>query len=160
MDIYVEISYIRYSTSVYDIETSTVEVKEVYHDHSKYLYVTTDNKVYLEMIGTTYIGYSFQDITNSIPFNEGLTIREVEFEYNNIFFVITEDRLFAISYNIFINNYLKVFRKSLLPHGFAGIVFLKDYAPEGMNYWFYSFIADNLPYMDASFGFCLIIVLF
>ncbi|MBU0997795.1 MAG: energy-coupled thiamine transporter ThiT [Firmicutes bacterium] len=44
-----------------------------------------------------------------------------------------------------------------LSHGFAGIVFWKDYAPEGMNYWFYSFIAYNLPYMAASFAFCLLV---
>ncbi len=44
-----------------------------------------------------------------------------------------------------------------LSHGFAGVVFWKDYVPEGMNYWFYSFIAYNLPYMAASFVFCLAI---
>ncbi|MDD3122218.1 MAG: energy-coupled thiamine transporter ThiT [Candidatus Izemoplasmatales bacterium] len=44
-----------------------------------------------------------------------------------------------------------------LSHGFAGIVFWKDYAPEGVNYWFYSFVLYNLPYMVASFALCLVI---
>lgn len=55
-------------------------------------------------------------------------------------------------YGIALGSFLRY-----LSHGFAGVVFWKDYAPEGMNYWFYSFIAYNLPYMAASFVFCLAI---
>lgn len=44
-----------------------------------------------------------------------------------------------------------------LMHGLSGVVFWGAYAPEGMNVWFYSFIAYNLPYMAASALLCLII---
>jgi thiamine transporter len=44
-----------------------------------------------------------------------------------------------------------------LAHGFSGVVFFAEYAPEGMNVWFYSFVAYNLPYMGASLALCLII---
>jgi thiamine transporter len=44
-----------------------------------------------------------------------------------------------------------------LMHGLSGVVFWGAYAPEGMNVWFYSFIAYNLPYMAASAALCLAI---
>lgn len=44
-----------------------------------------------------------------------------------------------------------------LMHGFSGVVFWGSFAPEGMNVWFYSFIAYNLPYMAASAALCLVV---
>jgi len=44
-----------------------------------------------------------------------------------------------------------------ISHSFAGVLFWGSYAPVGMNVYFYSFIVYNLPYMAASFAFCLII---
>jgi thiamine transporter len=42
-------------------------------------------------------------------------------------------------------------------HGLSGVVFWGMYAPEGMNVWFYSFVAYNLPYMAASLALSLIL---
>lgn len=44
-----------------------------------------------------------------------------------------------------------------LVHSFSGVVFWGQYAPEGMNVWFYSFVAYNLPYMGASIVVSLIV---
>jgi thiamine transporter len=37
-----------------------------------------------------------------------------------------------------------------LSHSFGGAIIFAEYAPEGMNPWFYSFIVYNLPYMASS----------
>jgi thiamine transporter len=45
-----------------------------------------------------------------------------------------------------------------ISHGISGVLIWDYYAGlAGMNPWFYSFIAYNLPYMAASYAFCLII---
>jgi len=45
-----------------------------------------------------------------------------------------------------------------LSHGVSGVLVWGYYANlAGMNPWFYSFIAYNLPYMAASYVFCLVI---
>ena len=45
-----------------------------------------------------------------------------------------------------------------LCHGMSGVLVWYTYAQAlNMNAWFYSFIAYNLPYMAASFAFCLIL---
>lgn len=45
-----------------------------------------------------------------------------------------------------------------LSHSISGVFVWYTYANElGLNPWFYSFIAYNLPYMAASFVFCLVI---
>lgn len=45
-----------------------------------------------------------------------------------------------------------------LSHSFSGVLIWSYYADlANMNPWFYSFIAYNLPYMAASFIFCLVV---
>lgn len=42
-------------------------------------------------------------------------------------------------------------------HSISGVIFWGMYAPEGMNVWFYSFVAYNLPYMAASIAITLVV---
>lgn len=44
-----------------------------------------------------------------------------------------------------------------LAHGFSGVVYWAQWAPDGVNVWFYSFILYNLPYMSASILLCIVL---
>lgn len=44
-----------------------------------------------------------------------------------------------------------------LSHGLSGALLFGEYAPEGVNAWYYSFFLYNLPYMIASTAFVLVI---
>jgi thiamine transporter len=44
-----------------------------------------------------------------------------------------------------------------ISHGLSGVILFAEFAPEGMNPWFYSFIIYNLPYMlSSTFFTCLV----
>jgi thiamine transporter len=44
-----------------------------------------------------------------------------------------------------------------LSHSFGGAIIFAEYAPEGVNPWFYSFIMYNLPYMLSSTAITLVV---
>lgn len=44
-----------------------------------------------------------------------------------------------------------------LSHSIGGVVLFSEFAPEGVNPWFYSFVLYNLPYMASSIALCLVI---
>ncbi|MDL2292134.1 energy-coupled thiamine transporter ThiT [Acholeplasma sp. OttesenSCG-928-E16] len=45
-------------------------------------------------------------------------------------------------------------------HCVSGLVVFGELAPEGMNVWFYSLIAYNLPYMASSTALCVVVGMF
>lgn len=46
-----------------------------------------------------------------------------------------------------------------ISHGLSGVLFFGEYAPEGTNPWFYSFILYNLPYTASSASISLVLAL-
>ncbi|MFP4178162.1 MAG: energy-coupled thiamine transporter ThiT, partial [Acholeplasmataceae bacterium] len=44
-----------------------------------------------------------------------------------------------------------------LSHAFGGAIIFAEFAPEGMNPWFYSFVVYNAPYMLSSTALTLMV---
>ena len=60
-------------------------------------------------------------------------------------------------YKVFISAVLFVGLLRYLSHGLSGVVLFSEFAPEGVNVWFYSFVLYNLPYMASSVALSLVI---
>lgn len=56
-----------------------------------------------------------------------------------------------------IGCFIGVFGRYLLT-GLSGVVLFGEYAPVGMNVWYYSYIFYNLPYMAVSMIMCMVVL--
>ena len=71
-----------------------------------------------------------------------------------IFSKKAKDGLFVYSLiGIFLGGFFRY-----IMHGISGVVFFAEYAPAGVNLYYYSFIIYNLPYMAVNTVVCMIFV--
>jgi hypothetical protein len=95
IDLYVEITYLEFTTIVYDLETYTVIVEDIYRtDHNTILYVA-DNHIFMELWSND-LENPMIDVTEYFSFNEEEWIQEVISINGKILIYTTEDRLFAV----------------------------------------------------------------
>jgi hypothetical protein len=82
-----------------------VSIKKVFGDDNGYLFITTDNHVFIELIGTNDIDNSMIDITADIPLNDTEFVEVVVLSDRLIYLHTSEDRLFYVERFPHISSY-------------------------------------------------------